>query len=66
VELLEEFEKENPDCNILYMMFRNAENFEIKNKKKSQRKIFCEGKWKIFWTIEEYFSFEIESSKLIN
>jgi hypothetical protein len=31
VELLEEFEKENPDCNILYMMFRNAENFEIKN-----------------------------------
>jgi hypothetical protein len=27
VDLLEEFEKENPDCNILYMMFRNAEIF---------------------------------------
>jgi hypothetical protein len=44
-------------------MLKFLKNKKIKN---SQRTIVCEGKWKIFWTIEEYFSFEIESSKLIN
>ncbi len=61
--LLEEFEKENPDCNILYMMFRNAEIFDFWFFSKND---ILWRKMENIWTIEEYFSFEIESSKLIN
>jgi hypothetical protein len=42
VDLLEEFAKEIPDCNMLYMMFQNAEIFEFFFS--PQRTIFCEGK----------------------